>query len=181
MISLCAKPFARGGGGTIATTDGHKPPTPHLPFFRTSHPPNNTDATQHAAIPGGRGGGPRSWYSGPHESRSADGQAQAARAHLLRVGFAQLTTSQSRLARTRHHRWQSRAILEFCDVAEFRCPGPTPSDDAASPVCPSRHHAAGYGQLPPRFAESATRLSSHHDVRITSPHYYILHRTHRLS
>ena len=137
-------------------------------FFRTSHPPNYTDATQHAAIPGG----PRSRYSGPNERRSADGQTPGT--GTLRMGFAQLTTSRSRLARTRHHRRQSSVTSEFGDVTEFRCPGPTPSD-AASPVCPSRHHAAGYGQLPPGLQRvqqdfhPITMCTSHHHI-IT---YYI--------
>ena len=142
--------------------------TPSSFFFRTSHPPNYTDATQHAAIPGG----PRSRYSGPNERRSADGQTPGT--GTLRMGFAQLTTSRSRLARTRHHRRQSSATSEFGDVTEFRCPGPTPSD-AASPVCPSRHHAAGYGQLPPGLQRvqhdfhPITMCTSHHHI-IT---YYI--------
>ena len=90
------------------------------------------------------------------------------------MGFAQLTTSRSRLARTRHHRRQSSVTSEFGDVTEFRCPGPTPSD-AASPVCPSRHHAAGYGQLPPGLQRvqhdfhPITMCTSHHHI-IT---YYI--------
>jgi len=118
----------------MATSRRH----PLFLFFWTSYPPNYTDATQHAATPGGL----RSRYSGPNESRSADGQAPGT--GTRRMGFAQLTTSRSRLARTRHHRRQSSATPEFGDVTEFWCPGPTPSD-AASPVCPSRHHAAGYG------------------------------------
>ena len=32
-VSLCAKHFATGGGDTIATTGGHKQPTPPLPFL----------------------------------------------------------------------------------------------------------------------------------------------------
>ena len=101
-----------------------------------------------------------------------------ARAHVF-WGFAQLTTSRSRLARTRHHRRQSNITPEFCGITEFRCPGPTPSD-AASPVCPSRHHKAGYGQLPSGsqrtplsrlpFKRTATTISSHHDMHITSLH-----------
>ena len=112
--------------------------------------------------------------------------AKAGSAH--ESGFAQLTTSRSRLARTRHHRRQSSVTSEFGDVTEFRCPGPTPSD-AASPVCPSRHHKAGYGQLPPGsqrmplsrlpFKRTATTISSHHDMHITPPHHRTLHRTHR--
>ena len=72
------------------------------------------------------------------------------------------------------HRRQSSATSEFGDVTEFRCPGPTPSD-AASPVCPSRHHAAGYGQLPPGLQRvqqdfhPITMCTSHHHI-IT---YYI--------
>ena len=34
---LCAKHFAKGGGGTLATIDGHPPPSPPLPFFRKPH------------------------------------------------------------------------------------------------------------------------------------------------
>ena len=139
------------------------------PTRPTTQTPHNTQQPR---------GGARSRYSGPNESRSADGQTPGT--GTLRMGFAQLTTSRSRLARTRHHRKVVHVTPESCGVTEFGCPGPTPSD-AASPVCPSRHHAAGYGQFPPRFAESATRLSSHHDVLITPPHYYILHRTHRPS
>ena len=122
----------------IATTNNHEPPTPPLLPFRTSHPPYNAHATQHA-IPRGqesRCSGPKS----PVRDRPGSG--------IRFLGFAQLTTSRSRLARTRHHRRQSNATPEFFGATEFRCPGPTPSD-AASPVCPSRHHKAGYGQLPP--------------------------------
>ena len=104
---------------------------------------------------------------------NADGQTLGT--GTLRMGFAQLTTSRSRLARTRHHRRQSSVTSEFGDITEFRCPGPTPSD-AASPVCPSRHHAAGYGQLPPGlqrvqhdFHPITMMCTSHHHI-IT---YYI--------
>ena len=36
---------------------------------------------------------------------------------------------------------------EICATIEFWCPCPK-SSDATSPVCPSRHHKAGYGRLP---------------------------------
>ena len=57
------------------------------------------------------------------------------------------------------------------------------------PVCPSRHHKAGYSQLSPGsqrtplsrlpFKRTATTISSHHDMHITSPNHCILHCTHR--
>ena len=121
------------------------PPRPQMatsrrhPLFLFFGPPTPNDTQQSR-----RGAKPR--YSGPNESRSADGHAPGT--GTLRMGFAQLTASRSRLARTRHHRRQSSVTSEFGDVAEFWCTGPTPSD-AASPVCPSRHHAAGYGQSLP--------------------------------
>ena len=175
MFFVCAKPFTRDGGGAIATTNDHEPPTPPILLFRTSHPPYNTHATQHATTGGQEsrcsGSGPKS----PVRDRPGSGT------RLL--GFAQLTTSRSRLARTRHHRRQSSATPELCGVIEFRCPGPTPSD-VASPVCPNRHHKAGYGQLPPGsqrmplsrlpFKRTATTISSHHDTHITSPHHCTL-------
>ena len=81
-----------------------------------------------------------------------------------------------------------RGTPEFCGVAERRCPGPTPSD-VASPVCPSRHHKAGYGgQLPTGlqrmplsrlpFKRAVARLTGCHPITIfTSQHrtigYYI--------
>ena len=153
-----------GGGGTIATTDDHKPPTPPLLLF--GPPTHPTTQTPHKhAIPGGQ----ESRCSGP-KSPVRDRPGSGTRF----LGFAQLTTSRSRLARTRHHRRQSSVTSEFGDVTEFRCPGPTPSD-AASPVCPSRHHAAGYGQLPPGLQRvqqdfhPITMCTSHHHI-IT---YYI--------
>ena len=154
----------------MATSRRH----PFFLLYRTSHPPNYTDVTQHAATPGGS----RSRYSGPNERRSADGQAPGT--GTLRMGFAQFTTSRSRLARTRHHRRQSSITSEFGDVIEFRRPGPTPSD-AASPVCPSRHHTAGYGQFPPpvcRECNTAFIPSRYSHYTITyyiRLHHYILH------
>ena len=142
--------------------------TPSSFLFRTSHPPNNTDATQHAAIPGGA----RSRYSGPNESRSADGQAPGT--GTLRMGFAQLTTSRSRLARTRHHRRQSSATSEFCGVTEIRCPEPNAERRSLARVPEPTPHGR-LRPITPRFAESATRLSfitictSHHHIII----YYI--------
>ena len=119
---MCAKPFTRDGGGAIATTNDHEPPTPPLLLFRTSHPPYNTHVTQHA-IPGGQ----ESRCSGPKlPVRDRPGS------DTRFWGFAQLTASRSRLARTRHHRRQSHVTPEFCGVIEFRCPGPTPSDAASS-------------------------------------------------
>ena len=59
--------------------------------------------------------------------------------------------------------------IRFFDVTEFWCPGPTPSD-AASPVCPSRHHTAGYGQLLPGLHRAQhgfppiTICTSHHHI-----------------
>ena len=76
------------------TANDHEPPTPPFLLFRTSHPPYNTHATQHA-IPRGRElrcSGPKS----PGRDRPGSG--------IRFLGFAQLTTSRSRLARTRHHR-----------------------------------------------------------------------------
>ena len=113
-------------------------------------------------------GGPRLRYSGPNESRGADGQDQST--GTLRVGFAQLTTNRSRLARARHHQRQSSVTSEWYDAAEFRCPGPTPSD-AASPVCPSRHHAAGYGQLPPGLQRVQHGV---HPITLYTPHHHII-------
>ena len=156
----------------MATSRRH----PLFPFFRTSHPPNYTDATQHAATPGG----PRSRYSGPSESRSANGQTPGT--GTLRMGFAQLTTSRSRLARARHHRRQSSVTSEFCDLRCHRIPVPRSNAERRSLArVPEPTPRGQLRPITPRFAESATRLSSHHDVHITSPHHYILHRTHRLS
>ena len=56
-------------------------------------------------------GGAKSRYSGPNESRSADGHAPGTGA--LRMGFAQLTSSRSRLARARHHRRQSSVTFRI--------------------------------------------------------------------
>ena len=179
-IRGCSKSSKPGGAIAIATTNNHEPPTPPLLPFRTSHPPYNAHATQHA-IPRGRElrcSGPKS----PGRDRPGSG--------IRFWGFAQLTTSRSRLARARHHRRQSNATPEFFGATEFRCPGPTPSD-AASPVCPSRHHKAGYGQLPPGsqrmplsrlpfFKRTATTISSHHDdMHIKSPQHFTLPRMHR--
>ena len=179
-LPIPSKSSKPGGAIAIATTNNHEPPTPPLLPFRTSHPPYNAHATQHA-IPRGRElrcSGPKS----PGRDRPGSG--------IRFLGFAQLTTSRSRLARTRHHRRQSNATPEFFGATEFRCPGPTPSD-AASPVCPSRHHKAGYGQLPPGsqrmplsrlpfFKRTATTISSHHDdMHIKPPQHFILPRTHR--
>ena len=166
--------LARRGAWSAETTHAPRVPDVAVAAHRRAQPISKTfsrgvtsaratDATQHAAIPGGG----RSRYSGPNESRSADGQTPGT--GTLRMGFAQLTTSRSRLARARHHRRQSSVTSESGDVTEFRCPGPTPSD-AASPVCPSRHHAAGYGQLPPSLQRvqydfhPITMCISHHHI-----------------
>ena len=152
MTSLRAKSFTRDGGGTIATTDDHKPPTRSSSF--SDLPP----ALKHRR----------------HTTRNLGGYSIAVLRNKIAVsrpawlghaafGFcAAHEPSRTRLARTRHHRRQSSIIPEFWGVAEFRCPGPTPSN-AASPVFPSRHHTAGYGQLPPgpRFAKNARGNSKH--------------------
>ena len=189
MIFCVCETFTRGGGGAIATTNDHEPPTPPLIFFfgpPTRPATYNTHATQHAT-PGARGVKNRGAPDQNHRFATATGLA---RAHGF-LGFC-ATHDKPEPAREdappptavqRHTR-----ILRRHGIPVPRCPGPTPSD-AASPVCPSRHHKAGYGQLPTGsqrtplsrlpFKRTATAVSSHHDMYITSPHHCTLHRTHR--
>ena len=126
MIPLCAKSFARGGGGTIATTDGHKPPTP--PLFFSDLPPAQQHRRHTPRNPAG------SKIAVLRAKRKPErGRPVTRRGHTR---FGVLRSSRqvgSRLARARHQRRQSSATSEFCDITEFRCPDPTPSD-AASPV-----------------------------------------------
>ena len=73
---------ARGGGGTIATMDGHKPPTPLFPFFGpptrpTTQTPHNTQQSR-----GGQDRGtPGQMKAG---ARAARHQARAHFAWVLR-------------------------------------------------------------------------------------------------
>ena len=125
----------------------------------------------------------------PHTTRNPGGS---------RIAVLRTTIAGSRTAGLGH------AVLGFCAAHDKSEPA---REDASPPTVVQRHtiilgrrripvprsnperrrparvpeptpHAAGYGQLPHRFAKSTT-LSSHHDIHITSPHHYILHRTHR--
>ena len=137
-------------------------PPPPLLLFRTSHPPYNTHATQHA-IPWGSiiavlrtkiTGSRPAWlrhtvfgFCAAHDksepAREDASPPTAVQRHIIILGRRRVPVPRSNTER--------RSLA--------RVPEPTP-------------HGRLRPITPPRFEKSAT-LSSHHDMHITSPHHYI--------
>ena len=150
-LPIPSKSSKPGGAIAIATTNDHEPPTPPLLPFRTSHPPYNTHATQHA-IPRGqesRCSGPKS----PVRDRPGSG--------IRFLGFAQLTTSRSRLARARHASPPTAVQRHTRILWRHRIPVPRPNAERRSLArVPEPTPQGRLRPITPRFAKNASLEAS---------------------